>query len=132
VVALSHAGPEWWVMTLFAGFGGGVALAVAVLLLLRWRQHLRALQLDPEQLLPPTDATTPEAAATKPTNLTTTPDQGFSEPVRDADYAGLFAPPRPGAAAVQARPPAQPQPTAEAGVPADHEIWAPPEDQGDR
>ncbi len=131
VVALSHVGPEWWVMALVAGFAGGVALTVAVLLLVRRHRHLSTtLQVDAEQL--PTDATTPEAAAMTPPNPTVPPEVGPRDPVRDADYEALFAPPEPGTVAAAARPPAQAEPPPEATVPADHEIWAPPEDRGDR
>ncbi len=105
LIALSHPGPEWWVLALLAGFGGGVAAAVAVLLLLRWGRHLHTLQPDagqlhagqlhagqphPDQLHPDQlsipEATTPEPRMTTPSKATVT----------------------------------------------DHTIWAPPGDLGDR
>ncbi|HEY3406689.1 MAG TPA: hypothetical protein VGK53_00795 [Propionicimonas sp.] len=129
VVALSHAGPEWWVMALVAGFGGGVVLTVLLLLLVRRHRHLRAtLQVDADQL-PAPDATTPETGTTPPP---ATPDASPQEPVRDAAYEALFAPPQPGMVATRTRQPAQPPPPPETAVPADHEIWAPPEYRGDR
>jgi hypothetical protein len=131
VIALSHAGPEWWVLALVAGFGGGVVLTVVVLLLVRRHRHLQAtLQVDAEQL--PTDATAPETGTAPPTNLPATPDKAPREPVRDAAYEALFAPPRPGTVTAQTRPPAEPPPPPEPTAPADHEIWAPPEYRGDR
>jgi hypothetical protein len=131
VVALSHAGPEWWVMALIAGFGGGVVLTVLVLLLVRRHRHLReTLQVDADQL--PADATTPETGVAPPTNPAAMPDASFSEPMRDADYDALFAPPKPGTVAAVPRQPAEPPPPPEATTPADHEIWAKPEDRGDR
>ena len=131
VVALSHAGPEWWVTALVAGFGGGVVLTVVVLLLVRRHRRLQAiLQVDAEQLT--TDATAPESGTPLPANPTTTVNTHPQEPVRDATYEALFAPPVPGTGTPAARPPAEPPPPPEAPAPADHEIWAPPEDQGDR
>ncbi len=102
VVAFSHPGPEWWVMALVAGFGGGVVLTLAVLLFLRWRRHLHTLQPDADQL-PTPDATTPHATlhATSPaTSPATTPEPRMTTPSK--------------------------------ATVTDHTIWAPPEDQGDR
>jgi hypothetical protein len=131
VIALSHAGPEWWVLALAAGFGGGIVVTVLVLLLLRWRRHLRTLQVEAEQLLP-IEATAPESGAAPPTNTPATPDADSREPMRDADYGALFAPPKPGTPTAQRLPLAPLRPPPEAIVPADHEMWAPPEDRGDR
>jgi hypothetical protein len=131
MIALSHAGPEWWVLALVAGFGGGVVLTVVVLLLMRRHRRLQAtLQVDAEQLA--TDATAPDIGTAPTTNPPTTPDATTQEPVRDAAYEALFAPPAPGTVTAAPRPPAEPPPHLEAIAPADHEIWAPPGDRGDR
>jgi len=149
VIALSHTGPEWWVLALIAGFGGGVALTVVVVLLLRRHRHLReTLQVDADEL--PPDATSPatgaspetgarhgtgaspETGARPPTNPPPPPDAGRRQPITDADYAALFAPPKPGAPATPTRPLAPLRPPPEAAASSDHEIWAPPEDQRDR
>jgi hypothetical protein len=76
--------------------------------------------------------TAPETETVPPTNPPATPDATFSEPVRDAAYESLFAPPTPGTVTAAARQPAEPQPSPEPTAPAGHEIWAPPEDRGDR
>ena len=131
VIALSHAGPEWWVLALAAGFGGGIVVTVLVLLLLRWRRHLRTLQVEAEQLLP-IEATTPESGAAPATNPPATPDAAPGEPMRDSDFAALFAPPKPGTPTTQGLPLAPLRPPPEPIAPADHEMWAPPEDRGDR
>lgn len=132
VVALSHAGPEWWVMALVAGFGGGVALTGAVLLLLRRRRHLRTtLHTDAGQPHAP-DATTPATGAPAPSDATVPADTDPVEPVRDAHYEALFAPPPPGSVPAPTRAPAPPAQPLPATVPADHRIWAPPEDRGAR
>jgi hypothetical protein len=130
VVARSHPGPEWWVMALAAGFGGGVVLTVVVLLLVRRHRHLQAiLQVDAEQL-PAPDATTPETGTTPTAKPPATPDAGPQEPVRDAAYEALFAPPTLGTVTAAVRPTAEPPPPPAATDLADHEIWAPPEDRG--
>ncbi len=125
VIARSHPGPEWWVLALAAGFGGGVVLTVAVVLLVRRHRHLQStLQVDAGQL--PTDATAPEAGTAPTPSPTTTHSTDPREPVRDAAYEALFAPPEPGTVIAAPRQPAEPPPPPEATAPADHEIWAPP------
>jgi hypothetical protein len=117
-------------MALAAGFGGGVVLTVVVLLLVRRHRHLQAiLQVDAEQL-PAPDATTPETGTTPTAKPPATPDAGPQEPVRDAAYEALFAPPTLGTVTAAVRPTAEPPPPPAATDLADHEIWAPPEDRG--
>jgi hypothetical protein len=132
VVALSHPGPAWWIMALFGGFVGGVALTVACLLLLRVRRRLRTtLQADAEQPLDP-EATTHVTEEPVPDEATVQANPGPGEPARDAHYHALFAPPPPGAVAAAAPAPASPAPSPPVTVAANDRIWAPPEDQGDR
>ena len=131
VVARSHPGPEWWVMALIAGFGGGVVITVLVLLLVRRHRHLQeTLQVDAEQL--PTDATAPETGTAPAFDVPATPGAGPQEPIRDAAYEAQFAPPKPGTVTAPTRQSVEPARPREATPPAEHRIWAPPEDRGDR
>ncbi len=129
VVALSHTGPEWWVLALVGGFAGGIALTAGVLLLVRRRRRLRTLHTDADPLEP--DAA-PATAVPPPVGAAVAPNANPVEPVRDQDYDAMFAPPIPGQSPAVVRAPAPaPAPPPEAAA-ADHRIWAPPEDQGDR
>ena len=106
VVALSHPGPQWWVIGLSSGFAGGVGLTLVLLWLFGRRRRLAARPLSP---VPPEPSTT----------------------VRDPEYEALFAPP---SADEPARVPLSPAPSGKAGEAepgADHRVWGPPGDRGD-
>ena len=105
-VALSHPGPQWWVIGLSSGFAGGVGLTLVLLWLFGRRRRLAARPLSP---VPPEPSTT----------------------VRDPEYEALFAPP---SADEPARVPLSPAPSGKAGEAepgADHRVWGPPGDRGD-
>ena len=133
VVALSHPGPEWWVIGLSAGFVGGVGLTLALLCLFGHRRRLAADQGEGDVLRPPDEAGAPPPPS-PPTGgppAATPPWSVPSATVRDPDYEALFAPP-------SAHEPAWADPApatsgeaegSESG--SDHRIWGPPEDRGD-
>ncbi len=115
LVAQSHPGPQWWVLALLGGLIGGVALTLAGVLLLR-RRRLRT------EVNPVGD----EDADAEPTVTLDT------EPARDPGYEALFAPPPPDTEVAQPPAPAASPPDPPVAVAADHTIWAPPDDRGDR
>ncbi|HSK34444.1 MAG TPA: hypothetical protein VK903_13255, partial [Propionicimonas sp.] len=55
-----------------------------------------------------------------------------TEPARDPGYEALFAPPQPDTHVAQPPAPAASPPDPPVAVAADHTIWAPPDDRGDR
>ena len=68
VVAMSHPGPQWWVLGLAAGFGVGVGLTLVLLLALR-RRRLRSRAAAVAS--PPTDRD-----STRPPSPARAPGQG--------------------------------------------------------
>jgi len=140
VVALSHPGPEWWIMSLLGGVVAGITITLTgVLLLRRWRRartdfhgDVAEASVHPDALVP--DAVVPTAIAPQPHPAT---PAGRARSVRDPDYGALFAPPVNEVPAVPAPAldgpvtgpgnlPSPPNPPATAV--ADHSIWAPREE----
>ena len=145
IVALSHPGPEWWVLALVGGLVSGVLFTLAGLLLVHREHRLRtALNADAADALSPADADADAAQAPSPSDAGWAPATGTAEPppfaapadqdgpVPDPDYHAQFAPPPPGAGPVPVSPPTPSLPPDPAPAEAEHRIWAPPEDQGDR
>ena len=125
VVGLSHPGPEWWVIALFGGLVAGIGLTGALVLLVRRGHRLRTtLHVNAE---PPPD---PDAPAPNPQPATVAPDGEPVSAASAAHYEAMFAPPPQGTAATAVRMPPAPAPSPPATVPAEHRIWAPPEDSG--
>lgn len=137
VVALSHRGPQWWVIALAGGLLGGVVLTLAFLFGLRWRRRVHAAwqaEADAAAGLPYPDAAAPEAA--RETTPEATPvaaqpqgswERPASDPESDAQYESLFAPPPAGTAAPPAQAASPPEPTPPAAATVDHRMWAPPD-----
>ena len=132
VVALSHPGPDWWVIALAGGLVAGSGLTgVLILLWGRGRRLRSSLHLDAEPA-PDPDASAPATDAPGPQRATVPPDGQPVAAMRDARYEALFAPPAAGTEAVAVRAPEPAAPSPPAPVAAEHRIWAPPEDRGDR
>lgn len=133
VVAMAHPGPEWWVIAGVAGFAGGILLTLAVLWALR--RARRPAAGDHAADIPDAEELPPSAQAERASDAGAAPPAHPAEapePVRDAAYEALFAPPTTeGSAPPDPRPPATRAPPPHAPA-ADHSVWAPPHDRPDR
>ncbi|MGV8908637.1 MAG: hypothetical protein ACOH1Y_06605 [Propionicimonas sp.] len=95
VIAMSHAGPQWWVLGLTAGFVVGVGLTLAFVLVLR-RRRLRSRPATPAATVrePDDDAwfAPPSSGAMPPASAEPVPPGRVPGPEQATDHR-IWAPP---------------------------------------